>query len=95
MDIWSKYVHGINDQRFQLTLVVREDLHQKKILSGIARITPPPNSGNLYHLFGRQNRRFARMTEENTDDDNDGCNDNYYDNFYENYDKNDQKNIQL
>ena len=32
-------------------------------------------------LFGRQKRRFARMTEFFFDDDNDGFNDNYDDNF--------------
>ena len=53
---------------------------------------PPPNSGNLVLFFGRQKRRFARMTEIFFDDDNDGFNDNYDDNFGnfdDNYDKND------
>ena len=43
-------------------------------------------------FFGRQKRRFARMTEIFFDDDNDGFNDNYDDNFGnfdDNYDKND------
>ena len=46
-------------------------------------LTPPPdpNSGNLVLFFGRQKRRFARMTEIFFDDDNDGLNDNYDDNF--------------
>jgi hypothetical protein len=51
----------------------------------------PPNSGNLNSFFGRQKRRFARMTENKFDDDNDGCNDNdddNYGNFDDNYDKN-------
>ena len=53
---------------------------------------PDPNSGNLVLFFGRQKRRFARMTEIFFDDDNDGFNDNYDDNFGnfdDNYDKND------
>ena len=53
---------------------------------------PDPNSGNLVLFFGRQKRRFARMTEIVLDDDNDGFNDNYDDNFGnfdDNYDKND------
>ena len=51
-----------------------------------------PNSGNLVLFFGRQKRRFARMTENFFDDDNDGFNDDYDDNFGnfdDNYDKND------
>ena len=51
---------------------------------------PDPNSGNLVLFFGRQKRRFARMTEIFFDDDNDGINDNYDDNFGnfdDNYDK--------
>ena len=45
--------------------------------------TPPPdpNSGNWVLFFGRQKRRFARMTKIVLDDDNDGSNDNYDDNF--------------
>ena len=53
---------------------------------------PDPNLGNLVLFFGRQKRRFARMTEIVLDDDNDGFNDNYDDNFGnfdDNYDKND------
>ena len=42
---------------------------------------PPPNSGNLVLFFGRQKRRFARMTEFCFDDDNDGFNDNFDDNL--------------
>ena len=39
--------------------------HKNKcFLSGIAQITPPPLSGNLYIFFGRQKRRFTRMTEK-------------------------------
>ena len=33
---------------------------------------PDPNSGNLVLFFGRQKRRFARMTEFFFYDDNDG-----------------------
>ena len=56
-------------------------------------LTPPPdpNSGNLVLFFGRQKRRFARMTKKYFDGDNDGFNDNYDDNFGnfdDNYDKN-------
>ena len=43
-------------------------------------------------LFGRQKRRFARMTKIFFDDDDDGFNDNYDDNFGnfdDKYDKND------
>ena len=37
--------------------------HKNKcFLSRIARITPPPLSGNLYLFFGRQKRRFPRIT---------------------------------
>ena len=53
---------------------------------------PDPNSGNLVLFFGRQKRRFARMTEIFFYDDNDSCNDNYDDNFGnfdDDYDKND------
>ena len=43
-------------------------LKKKRFLSGIAQITLlhpiPPNSGNLVLFFGRQKRRFVRMTEE-------------------------------
>ena len=42
-------------------------------------------------FFGRQKRRFARMTKNFFDDDNDGFNDNYDDkfgNFDDIYDKN-------
>ena len=54
-------------------------------------LTPPPypNSGNLVLFFGRQKRRFERMTEIVLDDHNDGCNYNYDDsfgNFDDNYD---------
>ena len=42
----------------------KEDIDKKGFLSGIARITEIPlNSGNLVLFFGRQKRRFARMTE--------------------------------
>ena len=76
---------------------LREDINRKKrFLSGIARTPKPPppdpNSGNLVPFFGRQNRRFGRMTETVLDDDNYGFNDNYDDNFgdfYDDYDKND------
>ena len=77
--------------------LVREDIARKKTFSfGHCpnHLTPPPdpNSGNLVLFFGRQKRRFARMTEFFFDDDNDGFNDNYDDNFGnfdDNYDKND------
>ena len=49
----------------------------------------PLTLGDLVLFFGRQKRRFARMTEIFIDDDNDGLNDNYDDNFDDNYDKND------
>ena len=38
---------------------------------------PDPNSGNMVLFFGRQKRRFARMTGKNFDADNEGCNDLY------------------
>ena len=55
--------------------------------------TPPltPFRATWSSFFGRQKRRFARMTDFFFDDDNDGCNDNYDDNcgnFDDNYDKN-------
>ena len=53
---------------------------------------PWPQFGQLGPLFGRQKRRFGRMTDIFFDDDNDGFNDNYDDNFGnfdDNYDKND------
>ena len=43
-------------------------------------------------FFGRQKRRFARLTGIFFDDGNDGCNDNYddnYGNFDDDYGKND------
>ena len=52
---------------------------------------PWPQFGQLGPFFGRQKRRFARMTEIFFDNDNDGFNDNYDDNFGnfdDNYDKN-------
>ena len=74
----------------------REDINTKKTFSfGHCpnHLTPPPdpNSGNLVLFFGRQKRRFARMTEIFFDDDNDGFNDNYDDNFgnFDDNDKND------
>ena len=79
-----------------LWLWLREDINKKnRFRSGIARVTyppPDPNLGNLVLFFGRQKRRFARMTEIFFDDDNDGFNDNYDDNFGnfdDDYDKND------
>ena len=76
----------------------REDLNRKKnvffrALPESPNPPPPdPNSGNLVLFFGRQKRRFARMTKIVLDDDNDGFNDNHDDNFGnfdDNYDKND------
>ena len=78
--------------------VVREDINRKTFfvffwaLPESPNPPPGPNSGNLVLFFGRQKRRFARMTEIFFDDDNDGFNDNYDDNFGnfdDNYDKND------
>ena len=74
---------------------VREDINSKKTFSfGHCpnHLTPPPpapNSGNLVLFFGRQKRRFVRMTDFFFDVDSDGCNDNYddnYGNFDDNYD---------
>ena len=78
-------------------LAIREDIKRKKTFSfghcpNHLNPPPDPNSGNLVLFFGRQKRRFARMTEFFFDDDNDGFNDNYDDNFGnfdDNYDKND------
>ena len=74
---------------------IREDINfKKKRFFGhyMESPTPPPdpNSGNLVLFFGRQKRRFARMTEIVLDGDNDGFNDNCDDNFGnfdDNYDK--------
>ena len=74
---------------------ITEKVNRKKTFSfGHCQnhLTPPPdpNSGNLVLFFGRQKRRFARMTEIFFDDDNDGFNNNYNDNFGnfdDNYDK--------
>ena len=71
----------------------REDLNRKKTFS--FEHCPNhlyPNSGKLVLFFGRQKRRFARMTEILFDDDNDGFRDNYDDdfgNFDDNHGKND------
>ena len=47
------------------TILVREHLLKKEcFLSGIARITSPPFRATCTSFFGRQNRRFARMTEK-------------------------------
>ena len=43
---------------------------KNRFLSGIAQFTsqpsPPPNSGDFYHFFGRHKRRLARITEPTT-----------------------------
>ena len=85
------------DPYFNEWFPFREDINRKKTFSFghyPDHLNPPPdpNSGNLVLFFGRQKRRFARMTEIVFDDDNDGFNDNYDDhfgNFDDNYDKND------
>ena len=73
----------------------KTSIEKKRFLSGIRESPkPPPDpiSGNLVLFFGRQKRRFARMTEFFFNDDNDGFNDNYdnnFGNFNDNHDKND------
>ena len=77
--------------------------HKKEcLLSGIAQISSPPPLPSIRatwsSLFGRQKRRFARMTEKNTDGDDDGWNDNNDgddDNIDEIDEKNDQNHIKI
>ena len=99
------YTGQINEKKrkkvaAKTTPEVREDINGKKTFSfghcpnHLNPPPPDPNSGNLVLFFGRQKRRFARMTKKNFNDDNDGCNDNYddnYGNFDDDYDKNDSK----
>ena len=71
---------------FKMKGDVREDINRKNVFfralpESPNPLPPDPNPGNLVLFFGRQKRRFARMTEFFFDDDNDGCNDNYDDNF--------------
>ena len=67
--------------------LLREDINRRKMFPfGHCQnhLTPPPpdpNSGILVLFFGRQEQRFASMTEFFLNDDNDGFNDNYDDNF--------------
>ena len=84
---------------FTITLLQYKGRHQQK-KNGFFRAlpelpTPPPLTpiwASWSSFFGRQKRRFARMTGKKIEADNEGCNDNYddnYGNFDDNYDKND------